>query len=94
MSPVIADVGTVEIPVFAKITKLPAVPRTTRAGPLPATAPVVKLHANAPARALPCRSLIPAPSVAVSSALLTMIEATAAMISEATKKMAQKSITS
>jgi hypothetical protein len=33
MSPVTTEFGTVEIPDFARITKLPAVPRSTGAGP-------------------------------------------------------------
>src|SRR5690349_20732100 len=38
--PVIADVGTLEMPDFARITYVPAAPRFTGAGPKPAPVPV------------------------------------------------------
>jgi hypothetical protein len=34
MSPVITELGTVEMPVFARMTKLPAVPRSTGSAPI------------------------------------------------------------
>lgn len=44
ISPVIAEVGTVEMADFASTAKFPAVPRSTGAGPRAADVPVVKLQ--------------------------------------------------
>jgi len=65
MSPVIAEEGTLEMAVFARTAKFPAVPSPTRAGPSAAVLPVTKFQEKGAAMALPCRSLTPAPMVAV-----------------------------
>jgi hypothetical protein len=65
ISPPMEVVPVVEIPDFAKIVKLPAVPRSTGAGPAAVVVPVVKLHVLMAANALPARSLIPVVIVAV-----------------------------
>ncbi len=64
-SPVIAEAGTSVTPAFVSIAKPAAVPSNTGAGPAAVAAPVVKLHVNGAANALPARSLIPVVSVAV-----------------------------
>src|SRR3990170_4300317 len=64
-SPTIAVVPVVEIDVFPRITKLPAVPRTTGAGPSDPVEPVVNPHTKLAASALPARSLAPVVIVAV-----------------------------
>ena len=69
ISPVTIELGTVEIPVFERMTKLPAAPRPTGAGPRDAVVPVVKLHENALASRLPSRSLLSPERVAVKSML-------------------------
>jgi len=43
MSPVMTEGGTVEIPLLARMTKVPAVPRLTGSSGV-ATEPVVKVH--------------------------------------------------
>ena len=57
ISPVTADVGTEEIPDFDRITKLPAVPRSTGEGPSAVDVPVVKVHDTSAANSLPARSV-------------------------------------
>src|SRR5438445_8963358 len=52
MLPVIAEVGTVEMAVFARMTKLPAAPRFTAATGA-TTVPVVKVAMKFDARAMP-----------------------------------------
>ena len=67
--PVITEAGTVEIPVFDRIAKLPAVPSLTGAGPAGSATYVLKLHTLSDARALREVSVAPVMIVAVYTVL-------------------------
>lgn len=65
ISPVKIELGTVETPALARMTKLPAVPRRTGAWPVRATAPVVKRYTASASIALPAALVAPVLIVAV-----------------------------
>ncbi|HMI93966.1 MAG TPA: hypothetical protein VK509_21475, partial [Polyangiales bacterium] len=74
MSPVMAEVGTVEIPLLARIAKLAEVPSRTGT-PALTMAPVVKLQLCSSSSAMPDALSTPVVIVAVSSVLLASIAA-------------------
>jgi hypothetical protein len=69
ISPVTTELGTVEIPDFARIAKLPADPRFTGTTPATGPHPVVKVHVLLAANALPTRSVTPVVIVTVTTVL-------------------------
>ena len=68
-SPVIVEVAILVIPVSDRMTKLPAFPRTTGAGPAADVTPVVKFHTTGLAKALPAKFLAAVLIVAVNRLL-------------------------
>ena len=73
ISPVMWVVPVVEIPDFARITKFPAIPRSTGCGPAANAVTVLKFHTLLLASAFPARSLAPVVIVAVYSVPATRL---------------------